>query len=694
MSTTAVKTQYPNNLRFDLTPEEIRNSADTTIAASKARLDAVVASVGVLVTQKLQRPQFAETPMQALSDEDFEFGVASSNAYFPSQVSADKSIRDASTEANQKLEAYSVEKELRHDVYLAVKRYVEHLDSIAKSENASASWESLFSTEEVFFTKKILQGFERNGLHLPSEKQSRLKLLRQEMSEISIKFQQNLNEDQTSFEFTREELDGMPESYFDSLKISAAGKFIVSLKYPDLFPLMKKCKVDATRRIVYTAKESQCMAQNVPLFERLIRLRQEEAELLGFKNHAEYILDIRMAKNAQTVFDFLNRLVERLEPAFQDDIKALLSLKRKDAEASGIPFDGRLQSWDWRYYQNLVLENDYSINAEEIREYFPMDHVLAGMLGIFQEILSLRFEEVAPSLAHVWHPEVRQFSVFDLKSGAFVGHFYLDLHPREGKYGHAAEFGLQKGCVARGSRQAPAAAMVANFSKATPDRPSLLDHDEVVTLFHEFGHVMHELMSTGRFAPVAGTNVQRDFVEAPSQMLENWVYEKQTMLRISRHFQTGSPLPDDVMQKLINAKNATIGLLLRRQLFFAIFDMTVHTLSPDRLSSFDSAAYWSDIAERVMGIRPPEGTNGVAGFSHLTGGYSAGYYGYLWSEVYSADMFDKFKREGIFSPETGLQYREKILAPGGSCDAMDLLVAFLGRAPTEDSFLKHIGLVH
>jgi thimet oligopeptidase len=177
-------------------------------------------------------------------------------------------------------------------------------------------------------------------------------------------------------------------------------------------------------------------------------------------------------------------------------------------------------------------------------------------------------------------------------------------------------------------------------------------------------------------------------------MLENWVYEKETMLRISRHFQTSVPLPDDLMQKLINAKNATIGLLLRRQLFFAIFDMTVHTLSPELLPSFDSAAHWADTAERIMGIRPPAGTNGVAGFSHLTGGYSAGYYGYLWSEVYSADMFDRFKSEGIFNQQAGLQYRQQVLAPGGSCDAIDLLVSFLGRKPTEDAFLKHIGLVH
>lgn len=408
-----------------------------------------------------------------------------------------------------------------------------------------------------------------------------------------------------------------------------------------------------------------------------------------------------MAKNASTVFDFLHRMVERLEPAFQEDMLKLIQLKKADKEASGEAFDGKMKSWDWRYYQNLILENEYSINAEQIREYFPMSVVLSGMLDIFQEILSLRFEELPAEKAHVWHADVKQYSVYDSVSGRFMGHFYLDLHPREGKYGHAAEFGLQKGCIARGSRQPAAAAMVANFSKPTAERPSLLDHDEVVTFFHEFGHVMHELMSAyvswpsilfrliftnhvpklrrGKFAPLSGTNVQRDFVEAPSQMLENWVYEKETMLRISRHYQTSDPLPDDLIQKLIKAKNATIGLLLRRQLFFGIYDMTVHTLSPEQLASFDSGKYWHDISEKVMGIRPPEGTNGVAGFGHLTGGYSAGYYGYLWSEVYSADMYDRFKNEGIFNKTAGLQYREQVLAPGGHRDAMDLLVQFLGR---------------
>lgn len=400
-----------------------------------------------------------------------------------------------------------------------------------------------------------------------------------------------------------------------------------------------------------------------------------------------------MAKNAATVFDFLDRMVERLEPAFKEDTQKLLELKKKWCETAKVPFDGKLRSWDWRYFQNQVLENEYSINSEEIRQYFPMSVVLAGMLDIFQEILSLKFEELPTSTAHVWHEDVKQFSVFDSATNNFIGHFYLDLHPREGKYGHAAEFGLQKGCETGGVRHHPVAAMVANFSKPTADKPSLLDHDEVVTLFHEFGHVMHELMSTGRFAPLAGTNVQRDFVEAPSQMLENWVFEKTTMLRISRHYESGSPLPDDLMQKLIKAKNATIGMLLRRQTFFGIFDMTVHTLPSDKIASFDSAQYWADIAERVMGIRPPEGTNGVAGFGHLTGGYSAGYYGYLWSEVYSADMYEVFNKEGIFNKATGLAYRNKVLAPGASKDAMDLLVDFLGRRPTEDAFLKHSGLV-
>jgi len=330
------------------------------------------------------------------------------------------------------------------------------------------------------------------------------------------------------------------------------------------------------------------------------------------------------------------------------------------------------------------------VDHELIKEYFPLEKVTTGTLAVYQELLSLRFAELPKDKRHVWHEDVKQFEVYDKESNAFMGHFYLDLHPRDGKYGHAAEFDVQKGCTTGEGKQYPAAAMVANFTKPTASKPSLLKFDEVVTFFHEFGHVMHELCTTATYYRFAGTNVERDFVEAPSQMLENWCYESEVLKQISGHYKDLSqPLPEDLRVKLINAKNVTEALKNRRQLHFGTFDMLVHTAE----GKVDTAALWAKCCEEIALTPAQPGTNGAAGFGHIVGGYSAGYYGYLWSKVYSSDMFMQFKKEGVLNPKLGRRYRDLILASGGTRDAMDYLVEFLGRQPQQDAFLIEIGAV-
>jgi len=421
------------------------------------------------------------------------------------------------------------------------------------------------------------------------------------------------------------------------------------------------------------AKECQCRAQNEPILERVVLLRQEEAKLLGFKNHAEYILAIRMAKTPAEVLRFLNDLNDKLTPGLKSDLDEFLVLKKAEMEKRGLPFDGVIHSYDYRYYHNLVLETKYKLNQEEIQQYFPLDHVTEEMLKVYQEVLGLVFKRTENP--HVWHEDVNQYSVFDEASGNFLGHFYLDLHPREGKYGHAAEFDIQKGCVIKGARQFPASAMVANFTKSVGDKPALLKHDEVVTYFHEFGHVMHELMTTVRFYMFSGTSVQRDFVETPSQMLENWCYEQSILQRLSRHYPTGAHLPENLRHQLVTAKKACAGLLYKRQLFFGFFDMVLHTSE----GAVDTAQLYAKLRKEIAGIEAPPNSNGAANFGHLLGGYSAGYYGYLWSEVFSCDLFKVFQKKGVLDKATGKRYRDIILAQGGTKDAGDLLVEFLGR---------------
>jgi len=326
-----------------------------------------------------------------------------------------------------------------------------------------------------------------------------------------------------------------------------------------------------------------------------------------------------------------------------------------------------------------------------LKPYFPLDHVTKELLAIYQELLGLRFSEVADAKA--WHPEVRLFEVYNQKvegkEDPLIGMFYLDMHPRTGKYGHAAVFGLQPGCVVQGVRQVPVCAGMMNFSKATPSKPSLLAHDEVVTFFHEFGHAMHQMCALAKHSMFSGTAVERDFVEAPSQMLENWCWCEEGLARLSCHFETGAKLPSDLIKLLVVSKTAGAGYSNKRQLVYGLFDQTIHSTG-----KADTADVFRQVQNQVFPELPlTSGTNKAGSFGHLAGGYHAQYYGYMWSDVFSADMFESvFQKEGIFNPEVGAKYRRCILQPGGSRDAADMLRDFLGRDPVPEPFLRGLGL--
>ncbi|XP_031561619.1 thimet oligopeptidase-like [Actinia tenebrosa] len=652
--------------QWNLTPEDIAKRTDEVIERSRKVYD----SVGALKPGEVT----LESCLQALANNEREYSNSKAELEFLQHVSTDKEVRKASTEADRKISEFDVEMSMRKDIF-------DNLVALQEKNQAP------MSSETKRLLERLIKLGKRNGLHLPSDVQDEIKAIKKKQSEISINFNSNLNEENTKLSFGLEELTGLPEDFINSLEKDEQGKFILTLKYPHYIPCMRKASNPETRRKMEYAFNRRCIEENTKILEELVELRQKMADLLGYPTHASYILEMRMAKTSKAVADFLSELATRLEPLAQDELKALLKLKEEECESLGYKFDGKINYWDMKYYMTLVEEKNYAVEHDKLKEYFPMDVVTKGLLDIYQDLLGLNFEEVEKP--HVWHEDVQLFSVKEKATSNIIGYFYLDLFPREGKFSHAACFGLKPGCLrSDGKRQLSIAAMEANFTRPTEDKPSLLTHNEVETFFHEFGHVMHQICAKSEYALFSGTNVERDFVEAPSQMLENWCWEPEPLRRMSAHYKDGSAIPDDMLAKLIASRNANAGLFNLRQILLGTFDQTIHT-SP----KVNTADVYAELSSKILHIAATPGTNMSASFGHLAGGYDAQYYGYLWSEVFCMDMFySRFKKEGIMNPKVGVDYKTCILQPGGSIDASDMLKNFLGRDPNQDAFLISKGL--
>lgn len=615
-----------------------------------------------------------DTVVKPLASDAIEYEVRRSNVVFIQQVFTDKELRDASVEADKKLSEFDVEMSMRQDVFDSVVTFFE------KNRNT-------LDAETKRWAERLIKLGRKNGLHLPKETQDKIKEIKKRISELCIEFSKNINEYNPIIELTTEELLGMPESFIMSLEKTEDGKHKVTLKYPHYFPIMKKAHNPEVRKKMEFAFQTRCIKENIPILEEVVKLRHKKAVLLGFKTHAASVLDMRMAKNHETVQKFYSELIPKLKVLLAKELKAYKQYKELMCNTYNFEYDGKINKWDVRYCMNLLEEREYAIDEDKLREYFPLPRVTEGLFDIYQELLGLKFKKVEN--AEVWHPDVSMYSVRDASTNELLGYFYMDLFPRNGKYTHAACFGLQQGCEnLDGGRRIAVAAMVANMTLPTTGKPSLLAHDEVQTYFHEFGHVMHQICTRAKYILFSGANVERDFVEAPSQMLENWVWEEEPLHRMSKHYETGEPIPDELIQNLKKSRKANAGIFNLRQILIGQFDQIIHT-QPEA----DTEKILEKLSLELMEIPNTPGTNFSSAFNHVVGGYDAQYYGYLWSEVFSMDMFDtRFKKEGIMNSKVGKDYRNFILAPGGSLDANEMLHNFLGREPNEKAFLISKGL--
>ncbi len=553
-----------------------------------------------------------------------------------------------------------------------------------------------FDVAQKTILEHALRDFRLSGIDLPAEQQKRYGEIQMKLSELASRFSnQLLDATQAWTKHVTDEaaLDGLTDSAKAQMQHAAEAKgldgWLISLEFPSYFAVMTYANDRALREEVYAAYCTRASDQgpnagqndNGPVMNEILALRQELATLLGFGNYAELSLASKMAESTEQVLSFLRDLGVRGKPFAEQDLRELQAF----ASEQGC---NELQSWDVGYYSEKLREQRYSISQETLRAYFPIDKVLTGLFAIVEKLYGIQIEEL--SGFDTWHPDVRLFEITE--NGQHVGRFFFDLYARANKRGGAWMDGARdKRRTADGTLISPVANLVCNFTPAVGGKPALLTHDEVTTLFHEFGHGLHHLLTRIEHAGASGINgVAWDAVELPSQFMENWCWEPDGLALISGHFETGEPLPQDLLDKMLAAKNFQSGLMMVRQIEFSLFDFELHATHGDGRSVLDVL---EGIRQEVSVLRPPAYNRFPNSFAHIfAGGYAAGYYSYKWAEVLSADAFSKFEEEGVFNSATGQAFREAILARGGSQAPMVLFVDFRGREPSIDALLRHLGL--
>jgi len=583
--------------------------------------------------------------------------------------------RNAANEMTVKVDAWAIALDYRNDVYQVLKKVAD------RSTNLTG--------EDKLFLDETMRDYRRAGLTLDPDQRDIVENLRKLLSSLTTEFSQNVVAATGPFDFTAEEGAGIPQSFLDTPGVRVSdGHYRAKLNVTyHAQTILEHAKNPDVRRRAYMIRNNLARDKNVPLMAHIVQLRTEIARRLGYKNWADYQTEIKMVKTGEAAKKFEEDLVTALQPKFDQELEELRKLKAAETHQA----DAKLDPWDIAYYQDEYKKQKFSVDAEELRIYFPYQAVLTGMFNIYEHIFGLKFIEVQPT--EVWADGVRLFAVKDAKTDEPLGLFYLDMFPREGKYNHFACFGIADGIRhADGVLECPMASLECNFPPPSPDRPSLLKHDDVETLFHEFGHVMHLVLSRSKFNRHTAFGTPNDFVEAPSQMLENWAWDKHVLDTFAADYRDPTKkVPAEIIDALQQARIGTAGMFYRRQLSFGILDLDIHMLTNPKVTPEIVTITNRDLA-RVY-IAPPDDTAFIAYFGHLTDGYDAGYYGYMWSLAIAQDMASVFRASpnGFLDEKTGRKLRDEVYGVGASRDVTESIEAFLGRKESLDPFLVFVG---
>ncbi len=651
-------TPFPDYRNVD--PTAVRRM--TAIAISDA--DAHVASA---IEAADSRPTYA-TVLQPLEEAATVIADVYGRGAFMARVHPDEDVRAAAIDEEERLTKWGTDLVFRSDLNEAIKRYAETDDAAA------------LDGPHRRLLDHWLRDLRRAGHDLPVDVRAELQELRLRLIEVEVAFGRNLDAWEDGLDLARDELDGLPDAFVEGLRPgSSPGTHRVSMEYPEYTPFMQQARRRDLRHRLLHKFWNRAAEDNRPLLEEAVAIRRTIADILGHDSWAHHAMELKMAGHPDAVDELYSSIVPALEVKAAAELESLQAVAETDGVAP-------IETWDWAFYHELQKRQEFGVDANEVAEYFPLEQTIQGMFDITAEVFGLEYREVAPTNA--WHTDVALYAIHNRGEDEALAYFYADLFPRDGKYGHAAAFPIVYGrSLSDGSYRLPVAAIVANFTKPTVERPSLLRHSEAVTLFHEFGHILHFCLTTVPLVRFAGFDTEWDFVEAPSQIMEHWMWTEPVLQRFARHHQSAEPIPADLVGRLVAARDLNIGLHTLRQVFLGQVDLMLHDDATERdLDEITRLAY-----RRTL-LPYPDGTFYLASFGHLMGGYDVGYYGYLWAKVFGDDMFSVFQSEGVLSPEVGRRYRHEVLEQGGARDAIEHLRAFLGREPSTRAFLRNLGL--
>lgn len=573
----------------------------------------------------------------------------------------DRETRERAKACEPRVDKFDTELWLDATVAQVIKRYAAKKESLRPAQ--------------AYLQERVLRDFRRNGLDLDESKRARVRAINERLSVTTQAFDANIAAAKGMLAANPKQLEGLPAEWLAAHKPQADGTIQVTTDYPDYFPVITYAKDRKFALELYKLFDNRASDKNLVVLDEVLSLRAEKAALLGYKNWADYVIEPRMAKDASTVANFLEGLRTHVKKKGDAELKEFRAQWVKLGGKKGDPF----YPSDRLYLEDQVRKAKYGLDSKEVSQYFEVGQVKQGILTLTAAMFGVRY---APLRTATWHPDVEAMQVFDAKTNELLGRFYFDIHPRDDKYKHAAVFSIRDAVtLANGERLVPIAAIECNFPRPAPGAPALMAHHDAVTFFHEFGHVLHHMLSESELSTFSGTAVARDFVESPSQMLEEWAWSKETLDKFAVHHQTKQPLPKKLHDAMLRSRGFGRGLATQRQLFLAALDQAYHTREP----GFDTTKVLEEINDAYTPFKYVEGTHFQASFGHLMG-YDAGYYGYQWALSIAQDLFTRFKREGMLNETTARDYRHTILALGGSMDARDLVQKFLGRPPNDAAY--------